>query len=446
MRKLESRQPRDRRRIVREFQFVWGATAAPSSRGGATLSEILISLLVMSIGVVSLATLFPISVLRSIQATQLTNATILRLNAEELIRLYPRLVHDPNFNGNIAEHEIQNTVAGMPNGGRDNPQNDTGGGVNGDGVNEGRFVVDPIGATDPRLATVAGVFGNDAGAPPPSYQINRYNGLLPLGSLSADVAAAFGNLPDNWQTATKGTVVASTPTSITVPSAIDLATSNSALNATNPVRVRVVLFSQNGRQSLTRELTASSINTGARTISWTTPIPVVSPFFVDTDSDGTLDTLVVSRFRLETYEPRYSWLLTVRKSPNATNGGQGTANVDVVVFHKRALSPQSEQVFTVAGWSGDYQCTLNLTGAPPGTKPFLKKGGYLFDAQHAHWYRITQLKNETTTAPIITIDRPVFAPVDALGNKVRPNRVMAMPGIVEVYPIDPIPFSSNNTP
>ena len=44
----------------------------PSS--GSTLSEVLISLLVMSIGVVSLATLFPVSVLRSIQATQLTNA------------------------------------------------------------------------------------------------------------------------------------------------------------------------------------------------------------------------------------------------------------------------------------------------------------------------------------------------------------------------------------
>ena len=40
----------------------------------------------MSIGVIALATLFPISVLRSIQASQLTNATNLRYNAEARIR------------------------------------------------------------------------------------------------------------------------------------------------------------------------------------------------------------------------------------------------------------------------------------------------------------------------------------------------------------------------
>ena len=49
-----------------------------SPRGGVTLTEVLVSLMLMSIGVVTLATLFPLAVLRAVQATQLTSATILR--------------------------------------------------------------------------------------------------------------------------------------------------------------------------------------------------------------------------------------------------------------------------------------------------------------------------------------------------------------------------------
>ena len=61
------------------------------ARAGTTLSEVLISLLVMSVGVIALATLFPISVLRCVQATQLTNATNLRYNVEGLVNAIPQL-------------------------------------------------------------------------------------------------------------------------------------------------------------------------------------------------------------------------------------------------------------------------------------------------------------------------------------------------------------------
>ena len=54
-------------------------------RGGTTLTEVLMSLLIMGIGLVSVATLFPLSVLRSIEATQQTTATSLRFTAEALI-------------------------------------------------------------------------------------------------------------------------------------------------------------------------------------------------------------------------------------------------------------------------------------------------------------------------------------------------------------------------
>ncbi|MEZ6034833.1 MAG: prepilin-type N-terminal cleavage/methylation domain-containing protein [Planctomycetaceae bacterium] len=71
---------------------------------GVTLVEVLMSLLIMSIGVSAVAALFPISVLRSIQATQLTNAAILKTNVETVLQMRPELVFDPDGDGNIAEH------------------------------------------------------------------------------------------------------------------------------------------------------------------------------------------------------------------------------------------------------------------------------------------------------------------------------------------------------
>lgn len=370
-------------------------------RDGTTLSEILISLMVMGIGVTSLALLISTSVLRSIQASQLTNAGILRLNAQQIVNLFPRLVHDPNNDNNLLEHETA--------GGADNPNND--------GVNEGRFVVDPLGANDANLtAAVRGVFGNNAGTPP-ANQINRYTG-----GFNATSAKAAAYLPDTWQAFARGTPESPSTTSITAPASFDLTDAESANSATPRIPVRIVLFTNNGRSSFVRD--NLTIDASARTVTWTDALPTGS---------------VISRFRIEIFDTRYSWLLTVRKSP-ATH----IANVDVVVFHKRSFSAATEQVFTVSAWRNSVtglnqapydECTLDLSAAPAGTKPFLKKGSFLFDAQHAHWYRI--IKVQEGTNPIVTIAPPV---------NVRTSSVMAMPGIVDVYPIDSVKLDSNNAP
>lgn len=63
------------------------ALRSPHARGGATLTEVLMSLLIMSIGIVSVIAIFPISLLRSIQANQLTNARLMRKNVAEELRL-----------------------------------------------------------------------------------------------------------------------------------------------------------------------------------------------------------------------------------------------------------------------------------------------------------------------------------------------------------------------
>lgn len=62
-------------------------------RSGATLTEVLMSLLIMSVGVISVFSLYPIAVLRSIQATQLTHSKVLLGNAEAEILGDPALIN-----------------------------------------------------------------------------------------------------------------------------------------------------------------------------------------------------------------------------------------------------------------------------------------------------------------------------------------------------------------
>jgi prepilin-type N-terminal cleavage/methylation domain-containing protein len=78
---------------------------------GVTLTEVLMSLMIMSIGISSVMVLFPISVLRSAQSTQLTNAAILKYNAETQIRQNPRLVFDPDGNYDLSSTMAQKQKA-----------------------------------------------------------------------------------------------------------------------------------------------------------------------------------------------------------------------------------------------------------------------------------------------------------------------------------------------
>ena len=83
-------------------------------RRGATLTEVLMSLMIMSIGVVSLATLFPISAKRVLEATNLTNATVLKYNAEGIVDSFPNLIHEPDgdtvFGGILTSEDGRNYV------------------------------------------------------------------------------------------------------------------------------------------------------------------------------------------------------------------------------------------------------------------------------------------------------------------------------------------------
>ena len=75
-------------------------------RAGVTLTEVLMSLMIMSIGVSAVAVLFPISTLRSIQANRLTHGAILKYNVEGILQAEPNLIFDPDGDGNFQEHFV----------------------------------------------------------------------------------------------------------------------------------------------------------------------------------------------------------------------------------------------------------------------------------------------------------------------------------------------------
>ena len=68
----------------------------PHPRAGVTLTEVLISLMIMSIGIVSVATLFPLSTLRVLEASRQTNSTITRFSAEAVIDVDAGFLHNPD--------------------------------------------------------------------------------------------------------------------------------------------------------------------------------------------------------------------------------------------------------------------------------------------------------------------------------------------------------------
>lgn len=473
------------------------ALRAPLSpaRSGVTLSEILISLLVMSIGIVSLATLFPIAVLRSIQATQLTHATLLKHNAEAMLDVYPSLISNPDGNtlannAHIREHYRTN------------------------------YIVDPLGwhymfESNPGLE---GVFGNRGITPPVLFTpvraaAPRFEGGLPDPLPPGPAKMAYRRaasqqltvLPDSW--IEQATTVAVNPTdmSVDVPPDIDLTqVPITPVTPIGPARIlsRVVLTDASGRVSHIKPI--SSIT--GQTINWGLPLP---------------SGFTSARVRIEVSDNFYSWMLSVR------NKGEGRANVDLVVFFKRAYSPLDEYVYDITStplidhpglapivgfqkrwrvgpdgapgivgvdddedtnsdntedlnadgiwqrpplppssppWvvpepdtNGDGRFntelgfpgsddhmnrTVRITIHPADPAPFVKKGGYVCDVQNLRWYRIQDYDEGVDGSSGLQfvdlhLDRPVVEssrPPLASGDPDLRGAVL-MRGIVDVFPL-----------
>lgn len=424
-------------------RFRFSANDWLRKRAGTTLSEVLISLLVMSVGVVSLATLFPISVLRSVQATHLTNATNLRYNVEALLSVRPQLytigtpwVAGGSYSvGDLVTPTELTSLKSPPvvfqciTGGSTGTQEPAWDLINGNTTNDGsvawttyrlqNYVIDPLGKWNVESAyrSTAGngdFFGNYGGAPrviqlnSGAYNVRAFPGL---GATNQLMAAEIATLPDSWalQAETVVNTAATTSTSVTLT---DMQLDISQTTPIDPTGVftqsRVVLFDGTGRFSEVRPINAVGPLTGANVVvSW--------PAF-----SGALNISPV-KARVESKDPRYSWLLSVRR------GFSGTSFMDIVVFFRRTYSAKDEQVYpatftaqmdpgydgqpgtqgvdddgngnvddnTELGWPGSDDSPRNWVVVQyddaTGDKPYLKKGGFVTDADGLRWYRIIDI-------------------------------------------------------
>lgn len=355
------------------------------SRAGTTLTEVLMSLMIMSIGVVSVATLFPIATMRTLEANKQTVSTIARFNAEPAIDTFvdslgrPALVHNPD--GEYA-------FPGAPAGVSDSTPYNSASSITPPALQptfRGQtYLVDPIGwqgfnfdplnpsnplpgypiipptpappAPPPAVDSPRDYFGNNYPAVVNWSLPRRYvgaNAFLPFTNpyptnaaqlvASRLRAAGVATQPDNWKPVIESQVTGVSTstvsgvtgiTGVTLDNDVDL----SAINLASGV-YRVVIFDIEGERSETRDL--YNINAGALSVDWVPPAPgqpQLLPTRFDT-SPATGAAPNVGKMRIEVADQVYTWMLSVRKRPT------GDASVEVVVFFKRNFDPNRERVF-----------------------------------------------------------------------------------------------------
>lgn len=363
--------------------------AASSRTSGTTLAEVLISMMILGIGVVSLASLFPVGMIYSIRATQLTHATMLRDNCEAILDVIPDIIHDPDRDGNYVEH------------------------------NNSVYVIDPWGwasfnrqKTDQQNASQPVTVNPDRFPPAVNGpNLRRFHANF----FNENLALSLVGLPDSWGDS-EGTARAEllglqfdrvkvSPKFNLFDVQQDLLTSS----------VRVFLVDPSGRQSRVR--TVTSVQPANGIITWSASQRVPPSAF------GRL-----TEVRVERQDVKYTWILTVRK-PYFPDG-LARATVDVVVFFKRPLTINNELWYQAA--------QANVQGQPPrrtmrvsyvdnDTKPNLRRGTFLFDPDNGQWYRVEQvIQSNNTTFSDLLVDRDIMDPV---------TRVMAPQGIVAVFPL-----------
>jgi Tfp pilus assembly protein PilV len=421
------------------------------SPAGLTLVEVLMSMMVAGIGILSVIVLLPLSFVRAVQATNMTNGTILRFNAECLSDVNPSLLlrWQPNQNYSATTPNassvnagaagdivlvpsaptvlFQCTTAGTSGTVAPTTWNTTVGGTTTDGTVTWTtqaapplaFVIDPLGwnALGGPLQTN---FGNN-GANPPAVDpkaIPRFNGELS----SIGLAAVMAALPDSWIEQGRGGVTAFTPNTVTITgpdlSAVGFSTP-AAPGTSIPVMSRVVMLDVTGKTSETRLITGINAATGV--VTW---------------GGGTADPLgpgfAPAFARVETRDTRYSWILTVHPNPPAASGGPSW-NVTATIFFNRSLVSLDEQVYQATGADGlQTPFTVNY---PAGAKPqYVKKGGFVFDCYFGRWYRISNVVNDPTLANTLDVYVDQSRPqTDVLTNLTF--GVVFMRGVVDQYPL-----------
>ena len=425
---------------------------------GSTLSEVLVSLAIMSIGVISLASIFPISVLRSLQATQLTNATNLRYNAEALTNIKPELYTIAPPWQPSTTYTVGQIVVAMPLTALKQPPaifqctyvdstNPRSGlyepfwrfdgnatiestGMRWQSYELKNYVIDPLGeAVDPSGAQLVETafrtpslstdpfhyLGNSGSNKAwtgstqtlPSGQVINWPGIYAFSGLGTSPSALSADdvagLQDSWITQAESSKLTISSTSCVLD---NIQPSGPLTLSITNVRTRLVFFDDSGKRSYQREVTSLSSSPTTATAGFSPALPA---------------GFAPTRATLETKERRYTWMLAVRRAFS------GTTQIDVVVFFRRTFSGEDETVYPATfiattdygsdlgpgingvnntlGWPGSDDTQRNwviLQYNKASGKPFLKKGGFVTDVDNLRFYRITDFFEADTAANVIT--------------------------------------------
>ena len=379
------------------------------SRRGVTLVEVLMALMIMSVGVASVAVLFPISVLRTAQATQMTNAAIVRYNFEILADIHPELIFDPDRDGNLVEH------------------------FRGAGRN---YLIDPVGFYTRAADGNAGFasFGFDPNNNLPS--LPRWGGNLSLtngatvttaGAVELEAlrlaALDFAGQGDGWDTQIDAQPAGLVAGGVMLPADLDLTQVPSARTVlpqdgsggyliADPENYRIVMFSDNGRFSHIAPLVG--VDTATNTAYYSEDVNsngsldtledvnmngtldarfLPNEMRVDLDGDGVKEPseAVVSRVLLQSRKVAdYSWMLNVRRRSDGY-----ARQIDVVVRFNDGVDLTEERLFEATFVPLTNIAWVRLPSrinASDTTEPKISKGKFIFDATNAVWYRVQEVR------------------------------------------------------
>lgn len=410
------------------------------ARRGATLSEVLVSLLIMAIGIISLASLFPISVLKTARANQLTVATNVRYNAEALLRMYPYILSDPN--------PVDSNMDGQPFNDYDFQQ----------GI---PFIFDPQAIVPSRLIAMPGSSAYTAVPFPCGIGLlPRFGAGFEANASSADQLCAG---PDSWPIRHEGAVVSLGPVTtnpyteadISDISGVDFSDFpvNSGLKIPPKNQLRVQFFYNGGKSSVTRMITAI---TGTNKVMWTEDLNGNSTLDAGEDQNGnfSLDTHALSNSityetaRIEARDRRYTWLLTVRPQDNGGSFSgafdvKPSFDVTVVVYYGRGFTNEEELIFGTVPPQSVAAIPNLVTGSAvtlqggqrsfvvawpsADQKPYLKRGAYIMDAQNGYWYQVENYSDPGFgTSSTITLTSTILK---------TSSLAMFPRGVVDVFPI-----------
>jgi hypothetical protein len=363
--------------------------------------------MIMGIGVVSLATLFPLSVLRSIKASQLTNATDLRYNVESILDTYPKMVTDPFLIGNPKDLGYVQDIRHDPNINAANNINVP---------NRTRFIIDPLGWND-MTPFFRVEYGNQGATTTrqPLYALPRSC----FGFNTIPLAQSICTLPDHWDFQYELEVDQSTAPPAVATGAIGVNVLNSPAFGATLVNLpaginaygslpRVTLFAADGVTNQVRTITQFT----GPTILWTEDVNGNNTLDAgeDLNNNGAIDphamapppTFVPVKARIDAQSPRYTWLLTVRRTDRASDPNV-SAEVDAVILFRRheASVDEDEWLHEAQFVKGINQVRISyLTSHKPNYKP----GGYVLDADNAFWYRIRTIVDDQAGNALLTLE------------------------------------------